>query len=146
MTQVTKTKTSISLAAITGILLLSAVLAVPNLSAFADHEGNGKGHGKKNHQKTREGDDKNENDNNQCDSGKYNKHCGGDDNGDKERCENGASGKYNKHCDENDDHEKTSGKGIDQGKGGDEGNSGIQGQDNHSAKSNGKGHSSGKED
>ncbi len=112
MTEITKTKTSISLATITGILLLSAVLVVPglSLSALADH-GHG-GPGKKNHQKDREGDDKGEK---------------GDGKGDKERCENGASAKYNKHCDENDDHEKDNGKGNEQ-------------VNHQSSVSNGKGH------
>lgn len=68
-----------SLAAISIALLLSAVLIVPTLSAYADHDnGNGKSQDDKKdkkHQKDRKGPK------------------------DPERCNHGASAKYNKHCD-----------------------------------------------
>ncbi len=77
MGQITKTKMSISLAAISTVLLLSAVLVVPSLSAFADHDnGNGKSQDSKKHQKDRKGESPK----------------------DPQRCEHGASDKYNKHC------------------------------------------------
>ncbi len=66
-----------SLAAISMALLLSAVLIVPTLSAYADHDnGNGKSQDNKKHQKDRKGEGPK----------------------DPERCKHGASAKYNKHC------------------------------------------------
>ena len=64
-------------AAISIILLVSAALVVPSLSAYATHDnGNGKSQDDKSHQKGREGQGPQE----------------------PQRCLNGASDKYNKHC------------------------------------------------
>ena len=74
-----ETKAYTYLAAISVILLLSAAIITPSLSAYADHDnGNHKSKDDKKHQKDRKGK------------------------GPKapERCENGASAKYNKHCKE----------------------------------------------
>jgi len=66
------------LGAVAVVLLLSASLVVPTLSAYAAHDNsNGKSeHGKKHHQKDRKGKDPKQ----------------------PERCENFVPEKYNKHC------------------------------------------------
>ena len=68
------------MAAISIILLLSAAIVTPSLSAYADHDnGNHKSKDdKKQHKKDRKG--------------KHHK--------EPERCEHGSSAKYNKHCDD----------------------------------------------
>ena len=66
------------LAAISILLLLSAAIITPSLSAYADHDnGNHKSQDGKKQQKDRKGEGPK----------------------DPQRCENGASAKYNKHCD-----------------------------------------------
>ncbi len=72
-------KTYLAIATVSILMLLSAAVVVPTLSAFADHDnGNGKSQDDKNgHKKGVKGEGPKE----------------------PERCENGASAKYNKHCD-----------------------------------------------
>lgn len=68
-----------TLAAISAVLLLSSVLVVPTLNAYADHDnGNGKSKDRRDahHEKDRKGPH------------------------DPQRCKHGASAKYNKHCKE----------------------------------------------
>ena len=76
---VKQTKPYMYLAAISVMLLLSAAVITPSLSAYADHDnGNHKSQDGKKHQKDRKGEGPK---------------------ADPERCNNGASAKYNKHCD-----------------------------------------------
>ena len=72
-------KSYLTLAAISAILLLSSVLVVPTLNAYADHDnGNGKSKDKRDDHKEKDRKGPHE----------------------PKRCEHGASGKYNKHCKE----------------------------------------------